>query len=204
MIYLIGGAPRVGKSIIAKAFAEELGARFVSTDDLEKVVVNRTPKKELTERFPLSGFSFDPLKNTLSPDERARLQIISARSIENEIDHVVQEADSSSQPLILEGVHLLPDYVNKLIQKFGAAHIRVVFIGATNKELALEGIERNSSPDDWLQEAGQAVREQVAEFVVSYSNYIRSQVMEYGLAWIERTNDFRYDKERTTEALMRS
>ena len=35
MIFLIGGAPRVGKSTIAKQFARSIKGRFVSTDELE-------------------------------------------------------------------------------------------------------------------------------------------------------------------------
>lgn len=36
MIYLIGGAPRVGKSIIGKKLANIVGATFVSTDELDE------------------------------------------------------------------------------------------------------------------------------------------------------------------------
>jgi shikimate kinase len=35
MIYLVGGAPRIGKSIIGKKLASLVSAEFVSTDDLE-------------------------------------------------------------------------------------------------------------------------------------------------------------------------
>lgn len=64
MIYLIGGSPRVGKSIIASKLSKSIGAKLVSTDDL------KVPQHNL----PGICFSGDPKENVMTPKERVNLK----------------------------------------------------------------------------------------------------------------------------------
>ena len=44
MIYLIGGAPRSGKTILSKRIAQKNGIPWISTDTIRSIVLACTPK----------------------------------------------------------------------------------------------------------------------------------------------------------------
>ena len=52
MIYLIGGSPRCGKTILANKIAREKRISLVSTDALRQVVLNTIPKSTIKKKFP--------------------------------------------------------------------------------------------------------------------------------------------------------
>jgi 2-phosphoglycerate kinase len=193
MVYLIGGAPRVGKSLAAKALAETINTTIVSTDDLIERVASTLSEEEKTKKIPWQGFFGDASKNSLTPQERVGLQEICARSLEPEIDRLIEETTKSARSIIIEGVHLLPDYVKKLIQKYGADTIRSVFVGSDDIKRVLDGFERNTNPNDWLKNAGADVRRQVAEYVVAQSKRIKEMATQAALTYVERTDDFEGD-----------
>lgn len=203
MIYLIGGAPRVGKSFIANSLAQQVKARIVATDDLCSRVLSATPEEERASKFPWPVFSGIASENTHTPEERVRLQIIEARSSEAEIDRVVTEAIHDPQFLVVEGVHLLPDHVRKLQEKFGRDRVHAIFVGSQDIERVLDGMAKNTNPHDWMKEANAEVQRQVAEFVVAYSGWIKAEASKNGLRYIERTEDFTHDIEEVTDLVIR-
>lgn len=68
--------------------------------------------------------------------------------------------------MVLEGVHLLPDFVEVLFNKYGHAGLKAVFVGSTQIDRVIEGISKNTSLDDWLRGSKIEVVRQVAESVV--------------------------------------
>lgn len=180
MIYLIGGAPRIGKSIIAKELAQKIGAELVATDDLEM------PKNDLPEL----SFSGDPAENILTSDERVSLQVSHSELSEPNIEHIISVAFNEQKNLVLEGIHLLPSAVAKYVQKYSVA---AVFIGWRNADAVFNGMALNNSPTDWLKDSAEMVRRQVADFTLAFSEYIVTETEKYGLSYMERSEDFKGD-----------
>ena len=54
MFYLIGGAPRTGKTTLAKQLSKKLVLPWISTDTLESVVLKYFSDEELPLKFPKS------------------------------------------------------------------------------------------------------------------------------------------------------
>lgn len=183
MIYLIGGAPRVGKSTIARHFAESTLARIVSTDDLENP----------DDPWPSVIFHSDPQKNILTPKERIESVRNEARRIVSNIGDIVDKTIHEHQAMVIEGVHLFPAYVDNFTRKFGNDTIKAVFIGSTDVEQILAGLARNTSPDNWSEDFDQAVLRQIAVFAKAFSDYLHDESKKYGLIYIERSNDFQKD-----------
>ena len=196
MVYLIGGAPRVGKSLASNAIAEALHVAPLSTDDVCDRVTAGMPEEERASKFPLPSFSGDPAENTLSPEEWVKLQVIGARSLQPEIDRLVAEALSKQESLVLEGVHLLPDHVQELLDQHGADHIRSLFVGSEDAAHIVDGIQKNTNPNNWLKESDPAVIRQVAECVAAFSAWIRKETESRALTYMERTDDFEGDLKR--------
>ncbi len=196
MIYLIGGAPRVGKSLAANAITQATHVAPVSTDDVCGQVMAAMPEEERASKFPLPRFSGDPAENTLSPEDRVKLQIVSARSLEPEIDRIIADALSKQETLVLEGVHLLPDHVQELLEQHGTDSIRPVFVGSEDATRIVDGIQKNTNPNNWLREGNPAVIRQIAEFAAAFSAWIRGEAEIHSLTYIERTDDFEGDMKR--------
>jgi len=194
MIYLIGGAPRIGKSIMAKRVATLMCADFFSTDDIQEKVVGRLTPEEKLRKLPFPGFSGDPAENKLSPDVLVRLQLIEAQSLKPEIDTMVRDAVSAQKDIVVEGVHLLPDHVSHLIKEFGQDRVHGVFMGSEDVEMIAEGIKQNTNPENWLKNSDVEVIRQVAEFSAAYSRYIRAEAARHRLTYFRRTDDFEADK----------
>ncbi|MBU1252651.1 MAG: hypothetical protein KKC96_03605 [Nanoarchaeota archaeon] len=191
MIYLISGAPRVGKSIIAKQFAESIKGRFVSTDELE----------DPDNQSPSVIFYSDPKKNILSPSKRIESVKNEAKQIISEIENIIIKAIDKPQNTVIEGVHLFPTYVDKFVKKFGKDKIKVIFIGSTNIDLILEGMIKNTSPNNWLKEFNQEVLRQIATFTKDFSYYLYHECKRYNFPYKERSNDFQKDIRDVMEEL---
>jgi len=183
MIYLIAGSPRLGKSTIARQLAKTINAQLVSTDELEKQGAEQ----------PSVVFYNDAQKNTLLPLQRIELVKNEAEQIISKIDSVISSSINNSQDIVIEGVHLFPGYVDKIIKKFEEENIKVLFLMSTNIKLILDGMVKNTSPNNWLKEFDKEVLEQVALFTKVFSNYLYLECKKYNLPYMERSNDFQKD-----------
>lgn len=177
----------------AKAIANATNAAFISTDDICEKTASAISEGERASKFPFPGFSGDPSENTLSPEDRLKLQIVSARSLEPEIDRMIAGAVSKQETLILEGVHLLPDHVRALVEQYGSKNISPVFVGSEEAGRIIDGIQKNTNPNNWLKESDPAVIKQVAEFAAAFSAWVRSEAEHNSLTYIERTDNFEGD-----------
>lgn len=201
MIYLIGGAPRVGKSIAAKKLAKKLKARLVSTDELCEHYSQTISEAERKEKFPFPGFSGNPAENKSAPEELVNFQLVEARSLEQEIHLMVSAASSNNETLVIEGVHLLPESIRNLVNESGVEIISAVFVGSKDAERVAEGIAKNSSPNNWMRNSNPAVIMQVAGFAAAFSVWIERECRKFGLPYVERTDDFEADIDRAVDYL---
>jgi hypothetical protein len=182
MIYLIGGAPRIGKSTIAKQLSESIKGRFVSIDELED------PHQD-----SLVIFHNDAKKNTLTPNERLRIIINEASQLHPHINDIIKEINDHRQDIVIEGVQLLPEYVASLIKIFGTKNIKSIFIGLTDIEGILQGMARNTSPNNWLKDFDKDALRQIALFAKVFSHYLHDETKKYNLFYKERSNNFQKD-----------
>lgn len=202
MIQLICGAPRTGKSLIAQRLATRSGVASLSTDALRDRVRATLDAEEQLRRFPMQGFSADPAENARTPQELVEQQIAEGRALREAIDAEIGQAVQRGAPLIVEGVHLLPEHVPELVAHLGAERLRAVVVGCIDLERVLRGMELNTAPDDWLRGANPTVHRQVAAFVVEFSQRVRREAAELGLPYLERSDDFGADVEQVLALLV--
>lgn len=202
MIYLIGGAMRVGKSILAKAIAEKTQAELIATDDVCRAAIKKLSPEEKDKQYPLRSFKSDPAKNTVTPEDNVERQIVTAQSLIPELDRIISEAISQKRTLVIEGVFILPHYVHSLIEKYGPQNVHAVFVGSKHIEHIINGIKKNTSPNNWMKESNPEVIRQVAALTVAFSQRIQEDADEYHLEYVERTENFEKDKEQLQTMLM--
>lgn len=196
MIYLIGGAPRIGKSLIANALGNMKQAMVLSTDELDEQYVATLSEDERVRKFPMPNFSGTPSHNTIEPAERVRLQIVSARSLEPELIRVISDAVENNVDVVVEGIHLTPTFVDELKKTLTHQTVHSVFVGSQNLPLIIDGIMKNTSPTNWLKGSSEEIIKQVSEFTEAFSWFIKREAEEHSELYYERMEDFEEDKKR--------
>lgn len=194
MIYLIGGAPRLGKSTIARELSFRTGMPWLSTDVLRSVLFEFTDPKKRLKLFPYGGVTDNdkvfvaPIKEIVKQQRQEALSMRPA--LASFIEHQVDVREDS----ILEGVHLWPGHVANLLRDNGLRkNIRVVFVTANDSRVVLDGLKDNSSHYDWLRGARIKTLQAVAEFVVEFSREMSKDIARYKLPEIQRTLNFNKD-----------
>ncbi|MCX6743887.1 MAG: hypothetical protein NT116_06700, partial [Candidatus Parcubacteria bacterium] len=157
MIYLISGAPRCGKTILAKKIAANKKIGWVSTDRLWSVVFASTPKSQLKRKFPgyflarekgKYHFELHSLKTILDKE------IIEAKSIWPGVIAFIRSTNNFKQDFVIEGIHLLPSLVNQLKETKYWPKIKIIYLIKTDLEKIKEGIPKNKEEFDWLLAGG--------------------------------------------------
>jgi 2-phosphoglycerate kinase len=111
LLVLIGGVTGVGKSTVATQLAGRLGiTRVVATDQLRQVV-RAFFSHDFMPAVHHSSFDVAKALSGIPDDESGTVAgfLRQAHDLAPGIDALVQRSVSEGTPLVLEGVHLLPD-----------------------------------------------------------------------------------------------
>ncbi len=187
MLYLLGGPPRVGKSIIASEIRQKHAVSTVSTDTLGAVLENVLSPEAAPDLFVFSKFDEMPITERVKLIRENPAALIDAVREES---HVVWEAveifskreNDEGRDVLIEGVAILPELVSQLEN----IHHRVVFIG-NQGENHKENIKKSAKENeyDWMRDASDPYISAFAMFVIRMSAYIEQEAQRYGFEYIE-------------------
>ena len=203
MIYLIGGPPRVGKSIIANEIRQKHAVSVVSTDSLGAVLENVLSPEVAPDLFVIDKF------NKMSLPERVKLisnepeELIDDVSKESHVvwkavEAFVRREHDEGRDVLIEGVAVLPELMSQLDD---IPH-RVVFIGnqgENHKQNIKKSAEGNEH--DWMGNVSDQYISTFAVFVKLMSAYFEQQAKKYGFEYIEMDKEL---FENVTEMVMKS
>jgi 2-phosphoglycerate kinase len=177
MIYFVGGPPRVGKSIIAKAITTQHGISAVSTDSLgaEPGLFAITRFNEMTEADRIRLM----VRNTT---RRIDYQIEESTAVWRAVKPYILREQDERRDLVVEGVAVLPEMVAQL----KGVNYRAVFVG-NQGDKQKENIKTSGKDNehDWMRHASSEYIEAFAVFIVAMSRYIEEEACRYGFEYIE-------------------
>ena len=176
MIYLIGGAPRAGKSILGQRLCTTLKVGWVSTDLL----------MELLRVKNAAGIK---VKWDASPEAITA----NAEWFFPYLERFIWGVSSLADHYVIEGVDFLPAQVAQLSTQYP---IRTVFLGCSR--LTLEGFNQFSGRSGYGS-LPEARRRQIVQDVPRWSAFIRQEAQRFGYTYIDMGSDF---SQRLTEAEM--
>lgn len=187
MIYLIGGSPRCGKTILANKLSSKLKISHLSTDAFYPMVLSMIPKSERKKRFPQTNmptpegkFRFDvyPHQKTL------KAQIVEAKTMWTPIKAFVSSLINREQDFIIEGIHLFPKLVNEFKGTKYWKQIRLIYLIKTDLDKIQSRFSKSTDVFDWMYPAikNDEVRlRAAAKYVKSKSDYVEKEAKKYRL-----------------------
>jgi len=167
VIHVIGGAPRVGKTLLAERVARELGASWISTDVLRTTIQVGVPDLTHIEWGDVSGIP-QHAERFFPYLERFMWGVASLRS-----------------PYVIEGVDFLPEQAADLANKFA---VRSVFLGNSTMTATLLGTQLGRQP--WLAGTSPEQLRSMAGHVVDHTKLIERECARFGLAFVDVADDF--------------
>lgn len=187
MIYFLGGPPRIGKSIIAKAITRQHGINAVSTDSLGVVLETVLPPEAIPSLFAVSRFNELPeAERTRSllenPSSRIDCQIEESTAVWRAVVPFVLREQEEGRDLVTEGVAVLPE----LVAQLEGVDYRAVFLGnrgLTQKEDIKRGAIEHEH--DWMRHASDEYIAAFAAFVAQMSSYVEKEARTYGFDYFE-------------------
>ena len=158
MIYLVGGAPRVGKTILAQQLSSTLKAGWVSTDLLMEL---------------LSVANAAGIKGEWNADPAA----ITAHAawFFPYLERFVWGVTSLADQYVIEGVDFLPAQAAQLATQYP---IRAVFLGCS--QMTLERFDRFPGRSRGYGSLPEARRRQIVQDIPRWSAFIRQEAEQWG------------------------
>ena len=193
MIYLIGGSPRGGKSILARRLSKQLGISYISTDNLRPVILPYFPKKEQASAFPFEQM-FAPdnreefFKN-YTGREMLKADIKEAKVIWPGVKGLIEYLILCRMDYIIEGFHLLPSLVHKFKNK---NKLKIVYLIKQDEEKILKGFLKNTNNEDWIASYidDKDILRKAAKAMSFYEVYFERECKKYKFKMINTEDDF--------------
>jgi len=167
MIYLVGGAPRAGKSILGQQVAADLKIGWISTDLLVDFlrVKDETIKAEWNATRPA-------IKAT-------------AEWFFPYLERFIWGVSSQAENYLIEGVDFLPTQVKQLSEKY---KIRAVFLGCS--QMTLEKFDQFPGRSVGYGNLPEELRRQFARDVPLWSAFMQEECEHFGYPYVDMANDF--------------
>jgi 2-phosphoglycerate kinase len=194
VIYLIGGAPKVGKTTVAKNLRERHSALSISTDAIRALVFEITQPSLRADLLPCCvpvteiGDQFER-----SVDDWVKSQLREAQTLFPSIIALINYHIRIGEDLILEGVHLVPALVGELLKSNSSADLKTILISARDEVTVLNGFHSKTMGFNWLSRLSEETVKKVAQCVVAYSALLERQAQTLGIKTFQRTDKFDFD-----------
>ncbi|PIN90507.1 hypothetical protein COU60_01660 [Candidatus Pacearchaeota archaeon CG10_big_fil_rev_8_21_14_0_10_34_76] len=177
-IILLGGSPTAGKSYTARKIAESLKMPWISTDTV------REQMREIVRRE-----DYPSLFLHANADSKMASEFLNHNSAKEIVDHVNRESEDVWKGVsaiintdyvwknyIIEGVAVLPKFVNKLKTN---KEVRAIFLIDENIDRVRQTIFTRGLWDD-ADKYPNEIKEKEVEWVMEFNEFIKREARKYG------------------------
>lgn len=190
MVYLIGGAPRCGKTILAKRLAKQLSMSWISADTLESIAKQYIPKENHARFFPKdlirekTKSSNDIMYTDYTADEILSAYVIQSKTSWDAISMLVECMICDKETIIIEGHQIHPKLISELTEKYGEQSIRAIILTKGDVNQIVETARKGQSDNDWFikKSINPEIHYKIGEMLSKYSNYFSEEAKKYEIA----------------------
>ena len=179
MIYLIGGAPRVGKSILCQQVAARLRCGWISTDLLVPLLLKHDTS--IKQEWDASPEAITAVADWFFPY----------------LDQFVWGVSSMAENYVIEGVGFLPAQIAPLAAKYA---VRSVFIGCST--MTFERFDQFPGRSVGYSFLPDATRRQFAADIPRWSAFIQQEAEHYSLPYVDTLDDFSAHLDEAADLLL--
>jgi len=199
MIYLIGGAPRCGKTTAAQQISNKLGISWLATDTLESIVQSYTSPKELPKKFPKSvirkktHYSNDVMYAEYTAKQIASAYIKQSQAIWTAVEKIADCELSEGRSIIIEGYHIHPRLVSRMSKKYGSRNVKSVFFTKMDANDIVLKSKKFTTKTDWFvnKTKNEATYLKIATMIVELSKFFNKEAKKYHLKLYNTDTNFK-------------
>ncbi len=194
MIYLIGGPPKCGKTMLAKLLSKSLGIPWVSADALQNAIKPYIADQDFAENFPLSAMKYH--SNDQKYARHSASEIIAtyrqqARTVYGAIEAFANSELIDGNDYAIEGYQVEPDLMARLNSEHPGKIRSIVVVKKDSNKLA-EGFRKSTTPNDWIltKTKDEATFPKIATMIAQYSVGLEGDANKHGVKTICLDGDF--------------
>ena len=207
MLIFIGGAPRIGKSILSKELANKLNTSYASTDALRW---GAKQLKQISADDPL--FILDRLDEwdnrkdfytKYSTQEITAFCKTESCEVVKIVKGFIESTAYRNQSFILEGIALLPSLIDQgFLEQY---KINYFCVGNTDFKSLFDYSWNNRSHGDWLSGTDRSTFEKVIKFSCEFSKTIRKEAEEKQVQYFElHSSSFNEDIKKIVDSVLKT
>jgi 2-phosphoglycerate kinase len=192
MLYLIGGPPRCGKTIVSKRLAQRTGCSRVPTDYLGTAFSNYIPETERPLRYPVLPERGDARYAKYTTQEIITHYQVKAETCWPGIRDYAIYSLYDAHDTVIEGFHIEPRLLPELRQECPQFAFQAVFLTRSDSARLRDDLIKSVDPEDWVLKftRQEPTYVRIAEMVVAYSAYFRIEAGKYGFPVFEMDDNF--------------
>lgn len=186
-IILIGGAPTVGKSTLAKSLSDKLNIPWVSTDQIRQIMRSATSRVQTPSLFNPEGYDAEKFLNEFSADQIVEMEIAQGEATWVGVKAFIEDAYPWIDSYIIEGIAILPHFVHKDMHNL--KEVCPVFLVDSDADRVREVVFNRGLWDD-ARLYPDELKEKEVEWVLKFNDHIVHATEKYHYPKIEVSKKF--------------
>jgi 2-phosphoglycerate kinase len=180
-IILIGGAPTVGKTTIARKIAKELNIPWISTDAIRDTMRRIVDKEKYPNLFDTRKFTAEEYLNTFTEQEIVDKEIAQSEDVWKGVKALI-DTDYLWDSFIVEGVAILPHLVHRDFSDQKA--MKAIFLVDENADRIRDVVFKRGLYTD-ANLYSDEVKEKEVQWAKLFSSWLRKETEKYGYTFVE-------------------
>jgi 2-phosphoglycerate kinase len=198
MIYLIGGPPRCGKTILAEALAKRLSFPYFTLDHVTSVISPYIPEHAYATKLPLrvarqeTNFSNDVFYAKYSAEQTVDIYLRQAETFWPGVENFIKYAAQDEHDLILEGWQILPHLLHEIITPENREQIKARFLYKLDVEKIVSGLKASTVRNDWVvrNTKDESTFHAIAKMINRFSSYFEKETKKYDFRSLNMDSNF--------------
>jgi hypothetical protein len=179
LIYLIGGAPRAGKSTLAQQVSARLGIGWISTDVILEVI--KVAEGEAERDWDASIESINSNSERFYPF----------------FERFIWAVQSQTENYVVEGVDFLPVHVSRIMARW---NVSAVFLGRS--KMTIDEFDQYPGKSPGYANLPKELRKQIADDIPVWSNLLKTEADRFHFPYIDMSTNFIQSLEEAESVLL--